>query len=57
MTSELKQVLMQRDKLSSKDADEQIQEARIEIRKARDPEQFLMETFGLELDYIFDLVD
>ena len=57
MTSELKQVLMQRDKLSSKDDDEQIQEARIEIRKARDPEQFLMETFGLELDYIFDLVD
>ncbi len=57
MTS-LKQVLMERDELTSKEADELIAEARrMILEDGEDPEEVLYEEFGLEPDYIFDLLD
>lgn len=57
MTS-LKQVLMERDELTSKEADEFIAEARrMILEDGEDPEEVLYEEFGLEPDYIFDLLD
>lgn len=57
MTS-LKQVLMERDELTSKEADELIAEARrMILEDGEDPGEVLYEEFGLEPDYIFDLLD
>jgi hypothetical protein len=57
MTQEtLKQVLMRRDGASSEDADKMIEEARERVFEGEDPEEVLREEFGLEPDYIFDLL-
>lgn len=53
----LKQVIMRRDALTARAADEWIEEARIAIRNGADPEEILIEDFGLEPDYLFDLLD
>jgi hypothetical protein len=52
----IKQVLMRRDEMSSDDADELIAEARQRVADGEDPEEVLAEEFGLEPDYIFDLL-
>lgn len=54
--SELKKIIMERDSLSSKEADEMISDAKQRIVDGEDPEEVLMEDFGLEPDYIFDLI-
>ena len=53
----LKQVLMRRDNLSADEADDLIEEAREAIREGADPEEVLAQDFGLEPDYIFDLIE
>ena len=55
--TELKRILMERDELSSKEADEIISQARQMILDGEDAEEVLYEEFGLEPDYIFDLLD
>ena len=52
----LKQVLMRRDGLTSEQADEEILEAREAVAAGEDPEEVLEDWFGLEPDYIFDLI-
>ena len=52
----LKQVLMRRDKLSASEAQELIDEARERVAEGEDPEEILHYDFGLEPDYIFDLI-
>ena len=52
----LKQVLMNRDKLTEAEAEEFINEARERIYSGDDPEEILLEEFGLEPDYVFDLL-
>lgn len=53
----LKQVLMRRDDMSSEEADEMIQEARERVlTDGENPEDVLQEEFGLEPDYVFDLL-
>ena len=54
--SELKKVLMQRDGMSSREADNAIADAKQRVFEGEDPEDVLAEEFGLELDYIFDLL-
>ena len=56
MDETLKQVIMRRDDMSSEEADELIAEARESIEGGEDPEEVLAEFFGLEPDYIFDLL-
>ena len=53
----LKEVLMRRDGLMEEEVDEFIEEARQAVREGDDPEAVLEEWFGLEPDYIFELVD
>jgi len=53
----LKTIIMKRDGLSEEEAEIQIQTARSAIwLEGLDPEQVLEEEFGLEPDYIFDLI-
>jgi len=52
----LKEVLMRRDNLSSEEAQDQIREAQNRVMQGEDPEKILYEDFGLEPDYIFDLI-
>ena len=52
----LKQVLMRRDKMTAEEADELIAEAREEVANGADPEEILYNDFGLEPDYVFDLI-
>ena len=54
--SELKKVLMDRDNMSSREADNAIEDAKQRVFEGEDPEDVLAEEFGLELDYIFDLL-
>lgn len=53
----IREVLMRRDGLSGKEADELIAEAREELAEGRDPEEICADWFGLEPDYIWDLVE
>ena len=53
----LKATIMRRDGLTSDEADEMIEEAKEMIAEGYDPEEVLAEEFGLEPDYIFDLID
>jgi len=55
--TELKRILMERDELSSKEADEIISQARQMILDGEDAEEVLYEEFGLEPDYLFDLLE
>jgi hypothetical protein len=47
---------MRRDGLTSDEADDMIEEARERIYSGDDPEEILLEEFGLEPDYVFDLL-
>jgi len=57
----LKSVLMERDELTEQEADEQIADAKAELMgRLADGESglfdFCQEQFGLEPDYLFDLI-
>jgi len=58
--TELQQILMQRDGLSAAEAAEQIQDCKDEMNErlanGECPHDILEEWFGLEPDYIFDLL-
>ena len=58
--SELKKVLMSRDKLTSKQADDRISQAADDLMQrlgnGEDCYDFCSEEFGLEPDYLMDLV-
>ena len=56
MEETLKQVLMRRDGMTSREANEAIADARERVLEGEDPEEVLAEEFGLEPDYIFDLL-
>jgi hypothetical protein len=52
----LVECLMQRDNLSRVKAEEVVQEARIRVVDGEDPETVLWEEFGVEPDYLFDIL-
>lgn len=55
--TELRRILMARDGFNDHDADEMFNQARVEIDNGEDPEEVLLNDFGLEPDYIFDLLE
>jgi hypothetical protein len=55
--SELKRVLMERDEIDSKEADEWIEEAKKRFRMGENPNTVLEEELGLEPGYLSDLLD
>jgi hypothetical protein len=50
-------VIMRRDKLSLHDAIDQVNEAREAVAAGYDPEEACYDFFGLEPDYLFDLLE
>lgn len=57
MKYKIKETLMRRDKISEAEADRMIKEARERvIEDGEDPEEVLLEEFGLEPDYLEDLL-
>jgi hypothetical protein len=50
-------LLMERDGLTFAEAREALEEAAREIRAGADPEEVLACSFGLEPDYIYDLLE
>jgi hypothetical protein len=55
--TDLKKVLMERDGMTSEEADTAISEARDRVFDGEDPDDVLQDEFGLEPDYVFDLID
>lgn len=56
MEETLLQVLMRRDRMTKGEARQAIQEARALVLEGMDPEEVLAMEFGLEPDYVFDLL-
>ena len=55
--TELHSVLMRRDGMTAEEADEMIQEAMERVLEdGENPEDILHDEFGLEPDYVFDLL-
>ena len=52
----LKKVIMRRDKISAEEADELIADAIARVEEGEDPEEILYNDFGLEPDYIWDII-
>lgn len=52
----LKEILMRRDGLSAAEAQDLIDEARERVLGGEDPEEILHDDFGLEPDYVWDLL-
>lgn len=56
-TTELMRVLMTRDDMTQQEAFDAVEDARLRILDDReDPEFVLMDAFGLELDYLLDVL-
>jgi len=53
----LKATIIERDGIDSDEADDLIAEARACVEEGEDPQDVLEEYFGLEPDYVFDLLD
>lgn len=56
MKNQIIQILMQRDGMTKAEAKELVDEAKEAVYNGEDPEEILLEWFGLEPDYIFDLI-
>ena len=56
MNYSIKKVLMERDGLSDYEAEGYIEEARQRVFDGENPEHILFNEFGLEPDYIFELL-
>jgi len=52
----LKDILMRRDGLSAAEAQDLIDEARERVLEGEDPEEILLDDFGLEPDYLWELL-
>ena len=52
----IKSVLIRRDGLTPEEADDMIEEARQLVAEGENPESVLRVEFGLEPDYVFDLL-
>lgn len=53
----LKEILILRDDNTPEEADELISIAKERMMNGDDPEEILHEEFGLEPDYVFDLIE
>lgn len=50
------EILMKRDDMTEEEATDMLRNAQLEVFEGADPEEVLFDTFGLEPDYIDDLV-
>ena len=56
MNLDIREVLKERDGLSDGEIEEMIEEARLRVINGEDPEDVVYEVFGLEPDYIYDIM-
>lgn len=56
MRESIKQILMRRYPMDAESVDELIAEAREAVAEGQDPEEVCQEFFGLEPDYIWELL-
>ena len=54
--SKLKKILMERDGLSDQEAGKLISDAKLRVLEGENPEEILEYDFGVEPDYIFDIM-
>ena len=54
--SELKRILIERDGLSDQEANELIANAKLRVLEGENAEEILEYDFGVEQDYIFDIM-
>ena len=52
----IEEILIKRDGLTPEEANEILQEARGRVLDGEDPEEILRDEFGLEPDYVFELL-
>ena len=55
-TNRLTHILMRRDGMERDEAEDLLQDARAAVEEGEDPEEVLADWFGLEPDYVFDLL-
>ena len=55
-TNRLVSILMRRDGMERDEAEDLLQDARAAVEEGEDPEEVLADWFGLEPDYVFDLL-
>jgi len=54
--SELKRILIERDGLSDQEANELISDAKLRVLEGENAEEILEYDFGVEPDYVFDIM-
>lgn len=57
MKETIKEVLIRRDGMDPQDADELIWDAKRAVAQGEDPEEVLADYFGLEPDWVFELIE
>lgn len=57
MKETIKEVLIRRDGMDPQDADELIWDAKRAVAQGEDPEEVLADYFGLEPDWVFELLE
>lgn len=57
MEESIVDILMRRDEMTRADAEAILEDAKQRVSDVEDPEKILHEDFGLELDYIFQLLN
>ena len=55
-TNRLVSIMMERDGMERDDAEDLLQDAREAVEEGEDPEEVLQDFFGLEPDYVYDLI-
>ena len=55
-TNEIVRILMRRDGMERDEAEDLLRDARAAVEEGEDPEDVLADWFGLEPDYVFDLL-
>lgn len=57
MEESIVDILMRRDEMTRADAEAMLEDAKQRVSDGEDPEEILYEDFGLEPDYIFQLLN
>ena len=55
-TNEIVRILMRRDGMERDEAEELLRDARADVENGEDPAEVLVAFFGLEPDYVWDLL-
>lgn len=57
MIERIADILVSRDSMTRSEAEEMVHDAKVRVLNGEDPEEILYEDFGLEPDYVFELLE